>query len=134
MKSTLCLIALLGGYGEPVARDGVVIHNYTTTFEGSSITFTCEDGLFPNVTITANCTGEGHWSTDPATYMCINITCSTTTGTTTNTITTDSSSATINTTNISTNTINHTAGEDSQSLLIHFVQHIVMRYFRRQIC
>ena len=93
--------------------NGVVIHNYTTTFEGSSITFTCEDGLFPNVTITATCTGEGHWSTDPATYMCINITGSTTGTTTTNTITTDSSSATINTTNIGTNTINHTAGEDS---------------------
>ena len=128
MKSTLCLIALLGDCEPPVAGDGVVIHNYTTTFEGSSITFTCEDGLFPNVTITANCTGEGHWTTDPATYMCIN---TTTTGTTTNSITTDSSSATINNTNISTN---NTAGEDNQSLLIHFVQHIVMRYFRRQIC
>ena len=112
MKPILCLIALLGGCGPPVAGDGVVIHNYTTTFEGSSITFTCEDGLFPNVNITATCTGEGNWTTDPATYMCINITGSTT-GTTTNTITTDSSSATINTTNIGTNTINHTAGKDS---------------------
>ena len=116
MKPTLCLIALLGGCGLPVAGDGVVIHNYTSTFEGSSITFTCEDGLFPNVTITATCTGEGNWSTDPATYMCINITGSTTTGTTTNTITTDSSSAIINTTNVGTNTINHTAGEDSCAL------------------
>ena len=57
-----------------MAADGVVIHNYTTTFEGSSITFTCEHGLFPNVTITATCTGEGHWSTNPATFMCIDIT------------------------------------------------------------
>ena len=62
----------------PVAGDGVVIHNYTTTFEGSSITFTCEDGLFPSDIITATCIEEGHWSTDPATYMCTN-----TTGTTT---------------------------------------------------
>ena len=101
-----------------MAADGVVIHNYTTTFEGSSITFTCEDGLFPNVNITATCTREGHWTTDPATYMCINIT-GFTTGTTTNTITTDSSSATINT------TINHTAGEDSccNSHCSYFVQH-----------
>ena len=52
-----------------MAADGVVIHNYTITFEGSSITFTCEDGIFPNVNITATCTG-GHWSPDPATYMC----------------------------------------------------------------
>ena len=69
-----------------MSGDGVVIHNYTTTFEGSSITFTCEDGLFPNDTITATCTGEGHWSIDPATYMCTNangiITTTTTTGTT----------------------------------------------------
>ena len=50
-----------------MAGDSVVIHNYTTTFEGSSIIFTCEDGLFPNDIITATCTGEGHWSTDPAT-------------------------------------------------------------------
>ena len=56
--------------GPPEAGDGVVIHNYTTTFKGSSITFTCEDGIFPNVNITATCTGEGHWSPDPATYMC----------------------------------------------------------------
>ena len=66
-----------------MAGDGVVIHNYTTTFEGSSITFTCKDGLFPNDTITATCTGEGHWTTDPATYMCTTIT---TTGATTTVI------------------------------------------------
>ena len=79
MKPTLCLIALLGECSRPpVAGDGVVIHNYTTIFEGSSITFTCEDGLFPNDTITATCTGEGHWTTDPATYMCTNTTDATT--------------------------------------------------------
>ena len=113
MKPTLCLIALLGECSRPpVAGDGVVIHNYTTTFEGSSITFTCEDGFLPSDIIAATCTEEGHWSTDPATYMCTSIT-GATTGTTTNTITTDSSSATINTTNIGINSINHTAGKDS---------------------
>ena len=66
-----------------MAGDGVVIYNYTTTFEGSSITFTCEDGLFPNDIITATCTGEGHWTTDPATYMCINTISTTTSSTTT---------------------------------------------------
>ena len=98
-----------------MAGDGVVIHNYTTTFEGSSITFTCEDGFLPNATISATCTGEGHWSTDPATYMCTSITGSMT-GTTTSITTTDTSCATINT------TINHTAGEDS-SHFSYFVQH-----------
>ena len=83
----------IGECGEPVAGDGVVIHPYTTTFEGSFITFTCEDGLFPNVNITATCTGEGHWTTDPATYMCINIT-----GTITFTDTTDTNSKAITTT------------------------------------
>ena len=85
------LLKNLGECGPPMAAEGVVIHNYTTTFEGSSITFTCEDGLFPNVTIMATCTGEGHWIPDPATYnMCNNITGTTTstiTGTTTDTIT-----------------------------------------------
>ena len=83
MMPTLCLTALLGECGHPVAGDGVVIHNYTATFEGSSITFTCEDGFIPDVNIIAICTGEGHWSTDPATYMCINTTCTTTSFTTT---------------------------------------------------
>ena len=87
--------------GPPVAGNGVVIHSYTTTFEGSSITFTCEDGLFPNVSITAICTGEGHWTTDPATYMCANITATymcTTTSTTTSTTTGTNSSPTATTT------------------------------------
>ena len=89
MKSTLRLfLYLLGECGPPMSGDGVVIHNYTTIFEGSSITFTCVDGLFPNDTITATCTGEGHWTTDPATYMCINTT-GTTATTTTTTNTTD---------------------------------------------
>ena len=60
---------VVGECGPPVAAEGVVIH-YTTTFKGSSITFACEDGIFPNVNITATCTG-GHWSPDPATYICI---------------------------------------------------------------
>ena len=85
-----------------MAGDGVVIHNYTTTFEGSSITFTCEDGLFPNHTITATCTGEGHWTTDPATYMCT----TTTTSTTTPGITTTSTTTVIDNTNA-----NMTTGE-----------------------
>ena len=88
-----------------MAGDGVVIHNYTTTFEGSSITFTCEDGLFPNDIITATCTGEGHWTTDPASYMC------TTTSTTTTAAATDTSGIATGTTttNITTNIINPTA-------------------------
>ena len=96
----------IGECRPPVAGDGVVIHNYTTTFEGSSITFACRDGLFPNVTITATCTGEGHWSIDPAIYMCINTTCATTSfATTTSSSATSSSSATCSSaTTSSTNT------------------------------
>ena len=68
-----------------MADNGVVIHNYTTTFEGSSITFTCEDGSLPNDTITATCIGEGHWTTDPATYICTTTSTTTTTTTVINT-------------------------------------------------
>ena len=83
-----------------MAGDGVVKHNYTTTFEGSSITFTCEDGLFPNDIITATCTGEGHWSPDPATYMCTTTTTTTTTtGTNSNPTTTTTTTNAINNTN-----------------------------------
>ena len=64
----------IGECGPPEAADGVVIHNYTTAFEESSITFTCGDGLFPNVNITATCTEEGQWSPDPATFTCIDAT------------------------------------------------------------
>ena len=67
-----CHFNIIGKCGIPVAADGVVvIHNYTTTFEGSSISFSCEDDLFPSVTITATCTGEGQWSPNPATYICM---------------------------------------------------------------
>ena len=62
------LFMSIGDCEEPVTGDGMVVHNYTTTL-GSSITFTCEDGLFPNDIITATCTREGHWSIDPATHM-----------------------------------------------------------------
>ena len=71
-RVVICFFNNIVGCGPPVAVDCVVIHSYTTTFEGSSITFTCEDGLFPNVTIIATCTG-GHWSTDPAAYMCMSL-------------------------------------------------------------
>ena len=67
----MCRGIVVGECGPPEAADGVVIHPYTTTFEGSSITFTCEYGNFPNVNITATCTGEGNWNPDPTTYMCI---------------------------------------------------------------
>ena len=78
-----------------MAGDGVVIHSYTTTYEGSSITFTCADGFLPSDIITANCTGQGQWSTDPATYMC----------TTTSTTTTITTRTTINTTSTTNNAI-----------------------------
>ena len=59
--------------------DGVVVvDNFTATFEGSSFNITCADGLSPSTTIRTDCTAEGHWSPDPATYMCINASVTTT--------------------------------------------------------
>ena len=87
----------LGDCGEPVAGDGVMIHHYTATFEGSSITFTCVDGFLPSDIITANCTGEGHWSIDPATYMCTTTSTTTTSSTTSTTTTTTTTRTTTNT-------------------------------------
>ena len=101
----------LGGCGEPVSGDGVVIHHYTTTFEGASITFTCEDGLFPNDTITATCTGEGQCSTDPATYMCTTTSTTTITTRTTTGITTPGITTTSTTTVIDNTDANMTTGE-----------------------
>ena len=75
-----------------MAGDGVMIHHYTTAYERSSITFTCADGFLPSDIITATCTGEGHWSTDPAIYMCIN-----TIGTTISSNTNTNTNATITT-------------------------------------
>ena len=96
-----------------MAVDGVVIHNYTTTFEGSSITFTFKDGLFPDIIITATCTGEGHWTTDPATYNTTGIITGTTTSTT-NTM--DTSSTTTGTTVF---TVNCTANSEKVLLYNH---------------
>ena len=101
----------IGDCGKPVAGDGVMIHPYTTTYEGSSITFTCEDGFLPSDNIIANCTGEGHWTTDPVTYTCTaTSTTTTTTRTTTGTTTsTDTATTTTTTTTVINDTI--TTGE-----------------------
>ena len=59
--------------------DGVVVvDNFTATFEGSSFNFTCADGLSPTTIIRTDCAAEGHWSPDPATHMCINVSATTT--------------------------------------------------------
>ena len=60
------------------AEGVVVVDNFTATFEGSSFDFTCADGLSPTTIIRTDCTAEGHWSPDPATYMCINASATTT--------------------------------------------------------
>ena len=63
----------------PVLAEGVVVvDNFTSTFEGSSFHFTCADGLSPTTITRTDCTAEGHWSPDPATYMCINVSATTT--------------------------------------------------------
>ena len=61
-------IYIAGECGLPVFAHGVVVvDNFTATFEGSSLNFTC-----PTTIIRTECTAEGHWSPDPATHMCIN--------------------------------------------------------------
>ena len=101
----------IGDCGQPEAADGVVIYPYATTFEGSSINFTCVDGFLPSDNITATCTGEGHWTTDPTTYMCTNNTIITTTSTaaaastTTTTATTTTATTTSSTTTVNNDTI-----------------------------
>ena len=96
----------IGDCGEPVAGNGVMIQHYTTTFERSSITFTCEDGFLPSDIITSNCTGQGQWSPNPATYMCTTTSTTTTSSTTTTATTT---STTTRTTAVINNSI--TTGE-----------------------
>ena len=49
-----------------------MVDNFTATFEGSSFDFTCADGFSPTTIIRTDCTAAGHWSPDPAKYMCIN--------------------------------------------------------------
>ena len=72
-------IFIAGECGLPVFADGVVVvDSFTATFEGSSFNFTCADGLSPTTIIRTDCTAEGHWSPDPATYMCINASATTT--------------------------------------------------------
>ena len=47
-----------------------MVDNFIATFEDSSFNFTCADGF--TTIIRTDCTAEGHWSPDPATYMCTN--------------------------------------------------------------
>ena len=55
--------------GAPVAPPRGSLESYTDTTEGSEVFYNCEQGLFPEGRMRANCTRDG-WSPNPADVNC----------------------------------------------------------------
>ena len=56
--------------GAPVPPQHGHLGPYSSTLEGSLVTFWCESGRFPIGKYTAICTNGGKWSPDPAQFVC----------------------------------------------------------------
>ena len=64
------MIGFLVDCGQPeIPSNGVVSDLFNTT-EGATVTFQCEEGLFPSDPITSTCSSTGQWSPNPADVQC----------------------------------------------------------------
>ncbi len=51
----------------------VSVVSSTGTTEGDTVSFQCEDGLFPEIPVLITCNSAGVWSPNPALLVCISI-------------------------------------------------------------
>ena len=59
--------------GPPAPADNVVVEPLRpNTALGSTFSFHCAEGLFPNTTHEAVCGADGQWRPDPANHNCVN--------------------------------------------------------------
>ena len=66
--------SILCGFPPPPSNGSVNSGNQSPPYvEGTIVTFQCDDGLFPNDTMTATCrnlSGTGEWEPNPADVVC----------------------------------------------------------------
>ena len=56
--------------GSPSPPTNGAIISQTSTLEGSRVTFICDDGFSPSLTMYAECQPDGNWQPDPAGVVC----------------------------------------------------------------
>ena len=66
---------IICGSPQPPVNGSVNFGNQSPPYyvQGTTVTFQCDDGLFPNDAMTATCTdmsGRGEWDTNPADLTC----------------------------------------------------------------
>ena len=62
------MIGFLVDCGQPEFNS--VVSNVSSTTEGATMTFKCDEGLFPSDPITSTCNSTGQWTPDPADVQC----------------------------------------------------------------
>ena len=55
---------------KPTSPTGVIISPYSSTSEGSIITYQCKEGSMPNEIIRSTCNEKSQWKPDPMTMRC----------------------------------------------------------------
>ena len=60
------MIGFLVDCGQPEFPSNGVVSAVSSTTEGATVTFQCEEGLFPSDTITSTCSSTGLWTPNPA--------------------------------------------------------------------
>ena len=59
--------------GPPTPADSVIVEPpVSSTTAGSTFSFRCAEGLFPDTTHEAVCGADGQWRPDPANHSCVN--------------------------------------------------------------
>ena len=65
---------IICGSPQPPSHGSVNLGNQSPPYvQETTVTFQCDDGLFPNDTMTATCTdmsGTGEWNPNPANLIC----------------------------------------------------------------
>ena len=64
------MIDLLVDCGQPEFPSNGVVSAVSSTTEGATVTFQCEEGLFPLDSITSTCSSTGQWTPNPADVQC----------------------------------------------------------------
>ena len=64
------MIGLLVDCGQPEFPSNGVVSAVSSTTEGATVIFQCEERLFPSDPITSTCSSTGLWTPNPADVEC----------------------------------------------------------------
>ena len=64
------MICLLVDCGQPEFPSNGVVSAVSSTTEGATVTFQCEEGLFPSDPVNITCSSTGLWTPNPEDVQC----------------------------------------------------------------